>query len=136
MASDNNKLILIADDDTEDQELLTEAFLKIDMTARVALVANGKEVMDYLDTCPANHLPQAILLDYSMPYLSGAQVLAKLLEQPRFSAIPKFVWSTSSSARYMEECIGNGALDYFVKPDSPGKLLEIAGKILKASGGS
>ncbi len=125
-----HKLILIADDDRDDQELLEEAFHDVDSGVKADKVWNGKEALDYLEKCTTGNMPCAILLDYSMPLMNGAQVLAVICNDSRFQSIPKFVWSTSDSKIHIRECMGNGAINYFVKPDSPGKLRDLAKEIL------
>ena len=65
-----------------------------------------------------------------MPLVNGAQVLAIICKDPRFESIPKFVWSTSNSKIHISECMGNGAMNYFIKPDGPGKLRELVKAIL------
>jgi CheY-like chemotaxis protein len=133
MATDQKqKIILVADDDSEDQELLRDAIAEIDPEVRAEMVFNGREAVEYLEKCFDNDLPCAIILDYSMPQLNGAEVLAILCENPRFSAIPKFVWSTSNSKIHIDECKDNGALNYFVKPDKPDKLYSLVKEVLAA----
>jgi CheY-like chemotaxis protein len=129
-----HKIILIADDDSEDQELLGEAITEVDPSARAEMVFNGREALTFLENCYDNDLPCAIILDYSMPQLNGAEVLAILYKNPRFSAIPKFVWSSSNSKMHIDECKDNGALNYFIKPDKPDKLHSLVKEILAACG--
>ena len=129
-----HKIILVADDDSEDQELLGEAISEVDPKAQAEMVFNGREAVEYLEKCIDNDLPCAILLDYSMPHLNGAEVLAILYKNPRFNAIPKFVWSTSNSKVHIDECRQFGALNYFIKPDKPDKLYSLVKEVLAACG--
>jgi CheY-like chemotaxis protein len=129
-----HKVILVADDDSEDQELLGEAIAEVDPKAQAEMVFNGREAVEYLEKCVDNDLPCAIILDYSMPHLNGAEVLAILCKNPRFSAIPKFIWSTSNSKIHIDECRENGALNYFIKPDKPEKLYSLVKEVLAACG--
>lgn len=128
------KIILVADDDSEDQELLGEAISEIDPKAQAEMVFDGREAIEYLEKCLDKNLPCAIILDYSMPHLTGAEVLAILYKNPRFSAIPKFVWSTSNSKVYIDECKEYGALNYFIKPDNSAKLYSLVKEVLEACG--
>src|SRR5580698_8841964 len=98
------KIILVADDDSEDQELLGDAISEVDPEAKAEMVFNGKEALEYLEKRFDKDLPCAIILDYSMPHLNGAEVLAILCKNSRFSAIPKFVWSTSNSKFHIDQC--------------------------------
>ena len=128
------KIILVADDDSDDQELLKEAISEIDPKAQAEMVYNGRDAVEYLEKCDDDSLPCAIILDYSMPKLNGAEVLAILFKNPRFDAIPKFVWSTSNSKIHIDECRQNGALNYFIKPDKTDTLYNLVREVLAACG--
>jgi CheY-like chemotaxis protein len=125
-----NTYILLADDDEEDQDLLKEALIQENPTAGIASVWNGQEVFSFLESCPEDSLPCLILLDYKMPMLNGPEVLDRLGGNPRYSSIPKAVWSTSSQQEYIDKCLGKGALQFFVKPNNPSELHKIANRLL------
>ena len=126
------KIAFIADDDPEDIELLCEVIRDIEPSINTKIFSNGKDVLKQLIDCHDQELPQFLILDYSMPELTGPQVLQEIARQPRYSKISKFVLSTSSAAVYREECLLTGANAYFVKPNSMAELRSIANKILKA----
>ena len=126
----NNLTILAADDDVEDLELIEDAILNAEPGARLYKVTNGNEVIKYLSSCPATHLPCLIILDYNMPELNGSQLLALISKQPRYNDIPKVVLSTSSAPFHVQECLKNGATEYFVKPDNMKDLYSIARRML------
>ena len=92
--------------------------------------SNGKAILSQLRACKDQELPDLLILDYSMPELTGYQVLKEIYNQPRYGGISKFVFSTSCTTRYMEECLQVGAHAYFVKPASMGELRTIAQKML------
>jgi CheY-like chemotaxis protein len=133
-AEHKHKVILVADDDSEDQELLGDAISEVDPEAKAEMVFSGRAAVEYLEKCFDNELPCAIILDYSMPHLNGAEVLAILCKNSRFRAIPKFVWSTSNSKVHIDECKNYGALNYFIKPDKPDKLYSLVKEVLAACG--
>jgi CheY-like chemotaxis protein len=118
--------ILIAEDDPDDQELITFAFSKVDPSLKLSIVNNGKEVLDYLFRVPVNHLPCMILLDYNMPELNAAQVTKLLNPDERFNFIPIVILSTSDNPIYIHDCLENGAIDYIKKPDDFKILIKIA----------
>ena len=126
------KFILIADDDPEDQDLFADAMLETAPQVQMVKAWNGKEALEYLESCDTDKLPCAILLDYSMPYLSGAELLARICTKERFKSIPKFVWSTSNTDKHIRECIDNGAIKYFVKPDNPASLHALVNELIGA----
>ena len=125
------KHILLADDDQEDLELLTEVLLHLEADARLHTVNNGSMVLEYLNKVPENEMPSLIVLDYNMPNMNGAEVLEQLCKDPRFQDIPKIIWSTSNNSNYIKECMEKGATSYFVKPATHKSLKEQAAEMLK-----
>lgn len=122
------KLILIADDDKEDIELLEEAILQIEPDMIVHSVSNGNKVLDFLAT--AEQVPCLIILDYNMPEMNGAEVLRKLYGNRQFEKIPKIIWSTSNNDAFVKECMGKGAGAYLIKPSTHQQLQDQAKQIL------
>jgi CheY-like chemotaxis protein len=112
----NVKTILLAEDDIDDQDFITEAFQKIDSSLTIHTVLNGTKVLPFLDSLSDEQLPQLILLDYNLPEQNGADVLEQLTKSSRYQSIPKIVWSTSNWAQYRNRCLELGAAFYMVKP--------------------
>ena len=125
------KFILIADDDLEDLELLSEAILQQEANTRLHMVNNGPMIIDFLAKAKDDELPSLIVLDYNMPNMNGAEVLEKLCSNPRYQNIPKIIWSTSNNSNYIKECMEKGATNYFVKPATHKSLQEQAAQMLK-----
>jgi len=122
--------ILLADDDSEDQELLKEAILEQEPVARIEVVWDGQEVLTWLNQCPEDRLPQLLILDFQMPILTAVEVLDGLRRNTRYDAIHKIVWSTSTQPEHFKECLEKGALRYFAKPNNKTELRTLAGSIL------
>lgn len=125
------KFILLADDDQEDLELLTEVILEIEKDTRLHTVNNGSMVLDFLQKAKDDELPSLIVLDYNMPNMNGAEVLEHLCKDERYQKIPKIIWSTSNNSSYIKECMEKGATTYFVKPATHKNLQEQAAQMLK-----
>lgn len=125
------KFILLADDDQEDLDLLSEVILQLDETTRLHMVNSGNRVMDFLQKTRDSDLPSLIVLDYNMPNMNGAEVLEQLCRDPRYQAIPKIIWSTSNNNNYIRECMEKGATTYLVKPATHKTLREQAAQMLK-----
>ena len=66
----------------------------------------------------AQELPDLILLDIKMPETSGLDLLAALKGEPRLSAVPVIMLSTSTSTKDVAEARRLGAHGYCVKPAS------------------
>ena len=122
--------ILLAEDDIDDQELLTEAFKEIDPSIKLIAFSNGKKFLSYLNELPDNNIPAMIILDYNIPEINGAEILKLLEEDSRYQSIIKLVWSTSNSPLYENSCMALGAKAYLVKPSNISGLHELAKKML------
>jgi CheY-like chemotaxis protein len=121
--------VLIVDDDADDLEIFSEAFLKINAELQIQTFNDGAQLVSFLNQCPPQVLPHLIVLDYSMPILDGPAVL-KMLQEPRYMLIPKFILSTSAVAKHKRACLEAGAWDYFVKPSSFNELTTITQKMI------
>ncbi len=124
------KLILLADDDIEDLELLGETILQLDPDTKLVTVSSGSSVLEYLEKSAGPEIPCLIVMDYNMPDMNGAEVLGEMGKESRYQQIPKIVWSTSNSNGFMKECMKNGATAYFVKPSTNKQLQEQAQEML------
>lgn len=120
------KFILLGEDDPDDQEMLTEVFSSIDKSFILLFVNNGKEVVTALEKLHEDQMPCLIVLDYNMPGLNGAEILAEIGHNERYRDIPKVVWSTSGSEKFKNICLELGAVDYVIKPSNNQDLVKIA----------
>lgn len=124
------KIILVADDDADDRELLEEAILIIENNAVVHGASSGKEALAHLKNSHEKDLPCLIILDYNMHDLNGAEVLEIISNDARYKDIPMLVWSTSTLDLYKDICEKNGAKAYFYKPHAFGETIELARQML------
>src|SRR5438309_7915556 len=92
--------ILLVEDDHDDQDFITEALLNLDNRLSIHIEPNGNKALGYLETCADEALPQLLILDYNLPEIDGAEVLQLLMQNKRYHAIPKIVWSTSNAPQY------------------------------------
>ena len=119
--------ILLADDDPEDREIISEALQQVDDKAVLNLVENGEQVLLSLDkngTSPT--LPCLIILDLNMPKLNGTETLRILKTEDRFKNIPVIIYSTSINPLEKEKCMKLGAHSYLTKPVSIKESLDRA----------
>jgi CheY-like chemotaxis protein len=130
MNNNTNIDIVIADDDSEDLELLQTAILAIEPQAQLHLFNDGISALQYLlgDSIKA---PSLIIFDYNMPQKNGAQLLLSLKDHPSFANIPKIILSTSNAPLHKAECLKNGASDYMIKPFHLKECYELAGKLVR-----
>ena len=116
--------ILFADDDPDDREMLCEELHKIDPSMVVECCENGQQALHCLHHTAA--LPDLLLIDYQMPLLTGADVLAALQPHSKYHDLLKVVWSTSNDRAYADKCISHGAHYYLPKPFDMRNLHRIA----------
>ena len=110
------KIILLAEDDTDDRELFCEALLDNDTSRTIHCTENGREAIDKLQQLSS--LPDMIFLDINMPVMNGWQCLKVLKEDDRYKNIPVVVYSSSSHQREKDIATDMGAANFFTKPDN------------------
>lgn len=117
--------ILVADDHPLYREVLAEALS--DGGYCVATVADGSSCLVYLRAAP---LPDLVILDWSMPGLSGSEVLRRLREDPRTAAVP--VLMVSGHPEAPAALGGRAHQGLLVKPVDLEALLARVAEILAA----
>lgn len=121
--------ILLAEDDIDDQELLTEAFAEIDPSIQLFAFQTGRNFLRFLEGLSDDDMPHLVILDYNIPEINGAEIL-RCLEGDRYRNMTKLVWSTSDSPLFENSCLTLGAKAYLVKPSNISGLMALAKKIL------
>ena len=107
--------ILIVDDDPAIVELVAET-----LAGHEILTANNGS--DGL-ALAREKLPNLIILDVSMPKLSGTVVCGRLKSDPATAHIPVIMQTAWGTVADVEEAFANKADDYIVKPFSPRELV-------------
>jgi two-component system response regulator (stage 0 sporulation protein A) len=104
--------ILIADDNREFNELLSEYLAKEEDMTVVGNAFNGMEVLDLIE----KEEPDIVLLDIIMPHLDGIGVLEKLWEN-NISPKPKIIMLTAfGHENITQKAVELGASYYILKP--------------------
>ncbi|MFN7138941.1 MAG: response regulator [Limisphaerales bacterium] len=117
-----NETILIAEDDENDVLLLKRAFQKNGIAARIVIVSDGEQALNYLqgkgEYCDrsSHPFPSLILTDLKMPKRNGFEILDWLNKHPECSVIPTIVLTSSPSEEDISKAYRLGANSYFVKP--------------------
>lgn len=126
----NSDLVLIAEDNPDDAILLRRAIEKAGIVARIKIVADGEEMLLYLQgrgafaNRVANPLPALIILDLKMPRKSGLEVLDWMNQNPEVAVVPTIVLSASNLENDVRAAYNLGANTYFVKPSTYNELVE------------
>ncbi len=131
MTNDKKSItILIAEDESEDQSLLKEALAENQIENNVFFVANGVELLDYLNNRGIYRdpeiypLPGLILLDLNMPVLDGRVALKEIKSSPHLRRIPIIVLTKSKSKEDVTNAHNLGVSSYISKPLTYTGLIE------------
>jgi CheY-like chemotaxis protein len=90
----------------------------------VTPLSNGHDALELLKDTPID----VVLLDESMPGLSGLETLARIKEQQ--PALPVVMVTKNEAENIMEEAIGAQITDYLIKPVNPNQVLLSLKKIM------
>ncbi|MDB5195968.1 MAG: hypothetical protein JWP88_338, partial [Flaviaesturariibacter sp.] len=116
--------VLVAENNTEDQRFLKEAFNKLSVGSTLLFKNNGIELLEHLQSLTEAQLPDLIVMDYNMPQLNGLDTLQALHLDKRFSRIPKIIYSTSTNKRKKEKSLAAFATAYIEKGATPDEIAE------------
>jgi CheY-like chemotaxis protein len=115
-------LILMAEDDTDDQLLVQEAFAECGVKEALRFVADGEELLDYLMqrgqyagplSAPR---PGLVLLDLNMPRKDGREALREIRAHPDLRQVPIVVFTTSRADTDIRQVYELGANSFITKP--------------------
>lgn len=118
--------ILIIDDDTDDVEILADAFTRSGVEA-VHYAHTAMQAFMYLEGVkdPEN-LPHLIVTDHYLPGITGSEFLKDLKGMERYKHIPVMVLSTIKTEAQIEKYRQMGAEDYLKKPGTYEEYLTVA----------
>ncbi|MES2704658.1 MAG: response regulator [Bacteroidota bacterium] len=88
-------LIVIADDDTDDQEFIQSALKRNNYNGICKCVDDGQTLVEYLKQLHYPTRPGLILLDLNMPFKNGYQALTEIKNEPGLKDIPVVVFTSS-----------------------------------------
>ena len=115
-------VILFADDDLGDQEIVRRALEYGKIQNKFYVVQDGEAALDYLlrrgqyknpETSPR---PDLLLLDINMPKVDGRQVLKEIRSNPDLRLITVVVLTTSRQEEDILRSYALGANSYITKP--------------------
>ncbi len=90
-------IVLYADDDPEDRDLVTDAFKPYGHHVEVITFPDGMSLLSYLRNLPPlDSTPCLIIIDINMPLLNGRETLEQLRQMDRFDPVPVVLFTTSS----------------------------------------
>jgi CheY-like chemotaxis protein len=120
----NNKSILLVEDDQIDAMTVKRAFKDLNICNPLNVVGNGLEAINYLEN-EENQKPCILLLDLNMPKMNGIEFLRTAREKGILSKIPVVVLTTSAEDQDRIDGYDLGIAGYMIKPVDYMKFVEI-----------
>jgi len=119
---ENTVEILLVEDNPNDVKLAMRAFKSHNLVNHVQVVRDGAEALEFIFCTDrfaqrkiANR-PKVVLLDLKLPLVDGIEVLRRIKGDPRTSALPVVVMTSSKEEPDVAECYRLGVNSYIVKP--------------------
>jgi CheY-like chemotaxis protein len=113
-------MILYADDDVDDREILFDVVNQIDPAIRCEFANNGLEAMNFL--AESHQRPDYIFLDINMPLMNGKTCLTILKSHSTLKTIPVIMYSTTILQEEVRELYSLGAMSVIQKPNDIAQL--------------
>ncbi|MFC1996551.1 response regulator [Chloroflexota bacterium] len=123
--------ILLAEDDSDDRYLISEALDESGVDNQLFIVENGEALLDYLKGRGSYKdrkkypFPSLILLDLNMPLMDGREALAELKKDPALKRIPIIVLTTSQADEDVQETYDLGITGFISKPMTFNGLVDV-----------
>ncbi len=131
----DRKIVLVADDDSDDCLLIKDALIDNGLDWDVHFVGDGIELMEYLEDCERREkqntgcFPDLIILDLNMPRKGGREALREINVHSRFNKIPIVILTTSDEPHDIALCTSLGAKMFITKPTMYNAWLEKVGAL-------
>lgn len=107
--------ILVAEDDEDDKEILTEVFESLKVQNEIKFFRDGKAVLDYL--METEEKPFMIITDVNLPRMSGTELAQRIFENQflRQKSIPFIFLTTSANPNAVKQAYDMMVQGYFQK---------------------
>lgn len=123
--------ILLIEDSPDDVFLFQRAMLESGQDYDVHLAEDGQQAIDYLQRAcqggegPHYPAPKFIIMDNSMPCVSGADFLHWMSEHSLYKVVPTVVLSGTDDPSEVKLAFELGVHGYFVKPMGKSEFAEL-----------
>ena len=117
--------ILTTDDSTTIRKIVKKTFANYNCELLEA--ENGVQGL----TMALKEKPDLILLDVTMPVMSGLEMLERLKAEAETKDIPVIMLTAESGKENVTKCVMMGVKDYIIKPFKGNELIERVSKILR-----
>ncbi len=120
-----NGAIVIVEDDTDDQEMFTMVFKKLNCQNEIVFFNDGQDALTYLTAKTSE--PFIVFSDINMPKLNGMELREQIHENEdiRLKTIPYLFFTTSAEQGAVIDAYSKSIQGFFVKPSSFQELTEL-----------
>jgi CheY-like chemotaxis protein len=139
-ATHPDSIILAADDDRDDADLLRLLLRKAGLPNPVEFFREGEELVASLSKLVQTSLkalrPLLCFIDIKMPSMNGHEVLRWIRAQPALDRLPVIMLSSSDHPRDIQQAAQSGAQCYLTKYPQPAILRQVAEDAYRFASGS
>ncbi|MBP6469982.1 MAG: response regulator [Chloroflexi bacterium] len=121
--------ILLIEDNPGDVRLTMEALKEGKILNQMSVVADGIEAIDLLKNSDNQTRPDLIMLDLSLPRMSGLEVLAAIKGDDALRPIPVVILTTSDSEQDILDSYNMHANCYVTKPVDLDQFIKVVRSI-------
>jgi len=109
--------IVVVEDEESDLTFITKAFDRGKLDHQVVACKNAGELLAHLSQCHADGIaPDLVLLDMSLPGLTGLEALGQIRNGDQFPELIVIVLTSSSYRREVTSAYAAGANAFVTKP--------------------
>lgn len=113
------KVLLVVDDNLENRKLIG-VFLK-GLPVQVVEAPDALKALDYLN----KHKVDLMLLDLSMPIMSGIELCRIIREDERFAGLPVVAYTANATNQEKQQLLAKGFNDLLAKPITRNHLINV-----------
>lgn len=120
--------ILLIEDNSGDNKLTTEVFMRAAVPNKIHMVTNGVDAMNFLKQeggFQESVRPNIIFLDLNIPKKDGREILKEIKADPELKYIPIIVLTTSESEQDIKNTYEHYANAYITKPIDMDEFIKV-----------
>jgi CheY-like chemotaxis protein len=124
------RLIVLAEDDSDDQDMVREIVSGIDSEVDLRIFPDGEKLLTSMKTLPTSEMPGLIILDQNMPKLKGSETISYLKDIRGFENIPVVIYTTYHDNTFADRCKQMN-IELFRKPDTFDAFSKMIGDLME-----
>lgn len=124
------KFIVLAEDDTDDQDMVREIVQEFDDQVDLRIFEDGEHLVASMRALPKSALPGLIILDQNMPRLKGSDTIGFLKDIKGFENIPVVIYTTYHDNKFADACRRMN-VELFRKPDTFDDFTRMIGGLME-----